>query len=74
MHSEEIIVFDTFVQHRNRLVQRFMETGSVLKRKREGVKHVLTDEVVNDIQQRIETSPHKSLRKLSAQAGITLIF
>lgn len=71
-YPNEEIQYETFVQHRNRLVQRFMETGSVAKRKPVGNPHVLTVEAVNDISDRMTTSPNKSIRKLSAQTGAHL--
>lgn len=63
------INLDTFTRHRNRVIERFTQTGSVLKRKPEKAPTVLTEEVVADIRQRMDVSPNKSVRKLSAQAG-----
>lgn len=60
---------DTFTCHRNNVIERFMETGSVLKRKPDQAPTILTDDVVAHISQRIDVSPTKSVRKLSAQTG-----
>lgn len=62
---------DTFVQHVRRIVDRFRNTASVCKGKSSGRPTVLTEEVVNDVQQRLEVSPRKSLRTLSAQTGLS---
>jgi len=58
-----------FTQHVRRIVKRFRYTGSVTKGKSSGRKPVLNEEIVEDIQQRMETSPNKSLRQLYAQTG-----
>ncbi|KAI4461903.1 heparanase [Holotrichia oblita] len=50
---------DTFVQYVNRLTKRFIETGSILKRKRKARPTVLTEDNVADIRNRVEANPNK---------------
>lgn len=45
----------------------FCETGSVLDKRRERLRSVLTPEVVEDIRASVTRSPHKSLRRLSRE-------
>jgi hypothetical protein len=52
-------------------IQKFRETGSLLDKNRNRQKSVLTPGILQDIQTAIIRSPHKSLRKLSAQTGIS---
>jgi hypothetical protein len=47
-------------------------TGSLLDKNRNHWRSVLTPGILQDIQTAITRSPHKSLRKLSAQTGILL--
>ncbi|GJQ87149.1 hypothetical protein Trydic_g12508 [Trypoxylus dichotomus] len=47
----------------------FMETGSVTKRKADQAPFVLTEDRVDDIRQRIDVSPNKSVRNLALQTG-----
>ncbi|GJQ66352.1 hypothetical protein Trydic_g10537 [Trypoxylus dichotomus] len=54
-----MIAYETFKRHRNRLVKRFIETGSVTKDR------------VDDIRQRMDANPNKSVRKLALQTGIS---
>lgn len=55
-----------------RLINKFRETGSVQDRKSTGRPSVLTEQVLDNVKQRLTTSPRKSLRKLSVQAGLSL--
>ena len=64
-----IDVGNVIFTHVRRIVKRFRDIGSVTKGKSSGRKPVLNEEIVEDIQQRMETSPNKSLRQLSAQTG-----
>ena len=48
-----------------KLVNRFRETGSVLDRKPQRTRHVLTEENLDEIGQTLERSPRKSLSRLS---------
>ena len=55
---------DTRVPHRDtvrKLVNKFRETGSVLDRKLQRTRHVLTEENLDEIGQTLERSPRKSL-------------
>jgi len=54
------------------MIKKFRETGSLLDKNRNRQKSVLTPGILQDIQTAITRSPHKSLRKLSAQTGILL--
>ena len=55
-----------------RLINKFRETGSVQDRKSTGRPSVLTEQVLDNVKQRLTASPRKSLRKLSVQAGLSL--
>ena len=54
------------------MIKKFRKTGSLLDKNRNRQKSVLTPGILKDIQTAITRSPHKSLRKLSAQTGISL--
>jgi len=56
-----------------KLIKKFRKTGSLLDKNRNRQKSVLTPGMLQDIQTAIKRSPHKSLRKLSAQTGISLV-
>jgi len=55
-----------------KMIKKFRETGSILDKNRNWQKSVLTPRILQDIQTAITRSPHKSLRTLSAQTGISL--
>jgi len=55
------------------MIKKFRETGSLLDKNRNRQKSVLTPGILQDIQTVITRSTHKSLRKLSAQTGISLL-
>ncbi|KAI4464043.1 piggybac transposable element-derived protein 4 [Holotrichia oblita] len=63
------IPYDVFVQHKRRVLDRFETKNCICTGKSTGRPSPLTQPAVDDIQQRIEDSPKKSLRKLSAQTG-----
>ena len=54
------------------MIKKFRERGSLLNKNRNRQKPVLTPRLLQDIQTAIRRYPHKSLRKLSAQTGISL--
>jgi hypothetical protein len=54
------------------MIKKFRKTGSLLDKNRNRQKSVLTPGILQDIQTAITRSPHKSLRKLGAQTGISL--
>ena len=54
------------------MIKKFRKTGSLLDKNRNQQKSVLTSGTLQDIQTAITRSPYKSLRKLSAQTGISL--
>jgi hypothetical protein len=54
------------------MIKKFRETGSLLGKNRNWQKSVLTPVILKDIQMAITRSPHKSVRKLSVQTGISL--
>jgi hypothetical protein len=56
----------------SKMIKKFRETGSLLDKNRNWQKSVLTPAVLQDIYMAITRSPYKSLRKLSAQTGISL--
>ena len=55
-----------------KIFKKFRKTGSLLDNNRNRQKSVLTPWILQDIQTAITRYPHKSLRKLSAQMGISL--
>jgi hypothetical protein len=57
------------IAHIRRIVDRLVATGSVEKGKSVG-RPPVNEEIVEDLRQRIEQSPKKSLRKLSLQADV----
>ena len=54
-----------------KLVNRYRETGSVLDRKPQRTRHVLTEENLDQIGQMLERSPRKSLSRLSQEMGVS---
>ena len=65
---------DIRAPHKNtvrKLVNRFRETGSVLDRKLQRTRHVLTEEKLDEIGQTLERSPRKSLSRLSQKTGVS---
>jgi hypothetical protein len=55
-----------------KMIKKFRKTGSLLDKNRNRRRSVLTPGMLQDIQKAITRSPQKSLRKLSAQTGISL--
>ena len=57
-----------------RQANRFKETGSVKNRKVDHRRHVLTEEtlLVDEIGERLEHTPQKSLKHLSQETGVGL--
>jgi hypothetical protein len=55
-----------------KMIKKFRETGLCLDKNRNRQKSVLTPGILQDIQTAIIRSPHKYLRKLSAQTSISL--
>jgi hypothetical protein len=54
------------------MIKKFRETGSLMDKNLNRQKSVLTPGILQDIQTAITRYPHKYLRKLSAQTGISL--
>ena len=55
------------------LVNKFRETGSILDKKGNIKRHVLTEQKLEEIGERLENSPQKSLRHLAQETDITHI-
>jgi hypothetical protein len=55
-----------------KMMKKFRKTGSLLDKNRNRQKSVLTPGILQDILTAITRSPHKYLRKLIAQMGISL--
>ena len=53
------------------LVNKFRETGSILDKKRNVKQHVLTEQKLEEIGERLENSPQKSLRRLAQETDIS---
>ena len=50
----------------------FKETGSIKNRKMNRRRHVLTEEILDEIGQRLEHTPQKSLKCLSQETGVSV--
>ncbi|KAJ3662057.1 hypothetical protein Zmor_006424 [Zophobas morio] len=59
----------SLMTHIKRIVDRFNSTGNVSKGKSPG-RPPVSEEVVEDLRERMEQSPKKSLSKLSLQSGV----
>ena len=55
-----------------RKAKRFKETGSVKNRNVNRRRHVLTEETFYEIGERLEHNPHKSLKRLSQETGVSV--
>jgi hypothetical protein len=64
--------YEDFGHHKRAIINRFNRKHCICKGKSTGRPTILTEPVVNDIQERIEQSPNKSLRRLSAQTGVSV--
>ena len=53
------------------LVNKFRETGSILDNKRNVKRRVLTEQKLEEIEERLENSPQKSLRRLAQETDIS---
>jgi hypothetical protein len=56
-----------------KMIKKFHTTVSLFYKNRNRQKSVLTPGILQDIETAITRFPHKSLRKLSAQTGISLV-
>lgn len=65
----ENVIYEVFGHHKREIVKRFERKNCICKDKSTGRPTVLTEAVVNDLEERINQSPNKSLRRLSAQSG-----
>lgn len=63
-----------FTNHKNIIIKRFEDKNCICKGKSTGRPKVLTEDTVEDIRDRMDRSPKKSLRKLSAQTGRHCLF
>lgn len=63
------VPYDQFVQRRHRIINRFEEKHCICKGKSTGRASKLTENVLDDIQQRMDASPNKAVSKLSSQIG-----
>ncbi|CAH1107732.1 unnamed protein product [Psylliodes chrysocephalus] len=66
------IEYDSFRHHRHILVQRFEPKNCICKGKGSGRSTIITEEVVQDVRIRMEQSPTKSVKKLAAQADLSV--
>ena len=53
------------------LVNKFRETGSIFDKKRNVKRRVLTEQKLEEIGERLENSPQKSLRRLAQETDIS---
>ena len=56
----------------SRQATRFKETGSIKNRKVNRQRHVLTEETLDEIGERLEHTPQKSLKCLSQETGVSV--
>ncbi|KDR16419.1 uncharacterized protein LOC110832618 [Zootermopsis nevadensis] len=54
-----------------RIVRQVHRTGTVLDKKRNRRRHVLTEEVLDDIGAQLEANPNISMRKVASQCGVS---
>jgi hypothetical protein len=54
----------------NQLIRKWHSTGSMLDKKKERKRSVLTEEKLTDIQARLQLSPQKSLRRLAQETDV----
>jgi hypothetical protein len=73
MFPEPVVTLVGFRQHCTRLVQRYLQTGDVIKAKPTGRTSTLREDVVENVRDRMEQSLRNSMRKLSLQKGVILI-
>ncbi|KAF5285718.1 hypothetical protein FQA39_LY16524 [Lamprigera yunnana] len=73
-YPDEMIEYDIFKQHKCRLVHRFETKNCICKEKSTGRPTVLTKNVIENIQERINQSPKKAVSQLSQQTGLSLRF
>lgn len=66
-----IFDYDAFKHRKFVITNRFEERNCICKQKPGGRKTKNTEEVVDDIRERMERSPNKSLRRLSAETGLS---
>ena len=55
-----------------RLATRFQETGSVKNRQVNRRRHVLTEQTIDEIGERLEHTLQKSLKRLSQETGVSV--
>ena len=55
-----------------RQAKRFKETSSIKNRKVNRRRHVLTEEMLDEIGERLEHTPQKSLKRLSQETGVSV--
>lgn len=68
-YPDVVVSYKTFAKHRDRIIERFEGKQCICKGKSTGRPTILTEETVDDVRQRIEASPNKSIRKIAAQTG-----
>lgn len=61
--------YEVFGHHKREIIKRFDRKHCICKGKSTGRPTILTEAVVNDLEERINQSPEKSVRRLSAQSG-----
>ncbi|KAI4455511.1 transposable element tc3 transposase-like protein [Holotrichia oblita] len=68
-YPDVVVPYKVFSNHRDRIIERFESKHCICKGISTGRPTVLTEQIVDDIRQRIEATPKKSIRKLAAQSG-----
>ncbi|KAF5293000.1 hypothetical protein FQA39_LY13769 [Lamprigera yunnana] len=70
-YPDEMIQYDIFKQHKCRLVHRFETKNCICKGKSTGRPTALTENVIENLQERINRSPKKAVSQLSQQTGLS---
>ena len=69
LYEKQKVVFNTI----RRLAKRFKETGSTKNRNVKRRCHVLREETLNEIGERLEHNPQKPLKCLSQETGVSVL-
>ncbi|KAF5292036.1 hypothetical protein FQA39_LY14097 [Lamprigera yunnana] len=72
-YPAEIIEYDIFKQHKCTLVHRFETKNCICKGKLTGRPTVLTENLIENIQERINRNPKKAVSQLSQQTGLSVL-
>ncbi|KAF5273904.1 hypothetical protein FQA39_LY01019 [Lamprigera yunnana] len=72
-YPDEMIEYDIFKQYKCRLVHRFETKNCICKGESNGRPNVLTENVIVNIQERINQNPKKAVSQLSQKTGLSVV-